>query len=116
MNSILFMYIETETEKLSGHIDLTARYPSCRVFNFTNLKLNLLSIFRIQSENFLPYLTGAKQLLPITRDLTYFRSVFKLLIFTYYFILTRFSLPVGRKINCVTGKVTIGGFTETERP
>ena len=38
MNSILFMYIETETEKLSGHIDLTARYPSCRVFNFTNLK------------------------------------------------------------------------------
>ena len=27
MNSLLFMYIETETEKLSGHIDLTARCP-----------------------------------------------------------------------------------------
>ena len=29
MNSLLFVYIETETEKLSGHVDLTARLSEC---------------------------------------------------------------------------------------
>ena len=51
MNSVLFVYIKTENEEISGHIDLTAR---------------------IQTENFLPYLTGAKVLMPTCRDLSYF--------------------------------------------
>ena len=51
MNSILFMYIETETEKLSGHIDLTARYPSCRVFNFTNLIFSMRLKLRLRKRH-----------------------------------------------------------------
>ena len=29
MNSLLFVYIETETERLSGHVDLAARLSEC---------------------------------------------------------------------------------------
>ena len=45
-------------------VDVSSALPS---------KLPINAFYRIQSENFLPYLTGNKNLVPITRDLTYLR-------------------------------------------
>ena len=70
MNSILFVFVKTETEEVSGHIDLTARFLQSKLSSRNYIYYN----FRIQSENFLPYLTGSKLLMPNSRDLTFFRN------------------------------------------
>ena len=70
MNSILFVFVKTETEEVSGHIDLTARFLQSKLSSRNYIYYN----FRIHSENFLPYLTGSKLLMPNSRDLTFFRN------------------------------------------
>ena len=71
MNTVVYIYTKFESEEISGHIDLSAR------FVLVLTMIILLHIFksRIQSENFLPYLTGNKNLVPIPRDLTYLRNL-----------------------------------------
>ena len=49
MNSLLFVYIETETEKLSGHVDLTARCQSLSGDSFLKKILSSGYSLRISS-------------------------------------------------------------------
>ena len=69
MNSLFYLYIKGEDKEVSGHIDLAARH--CNYYTFC---LNS-NHFRIQCENFLPYLTGKKDLVPKARDLTFLNWV-----------------------------------------
>ena len=72
MNSVVYIYTKSESEEISGHIDLSAR--SVIIYTIT-YNSSWLIFRRIQSENFLPYLTGNKNLVPIPRDLTYLRNM-----------------------------------------
>ena len=70
MNTVVYIYTKSESEEISGHIDLSARYGFGSSLDY---KTHFAG-HRIQSENFLPYLTGNKNLVPIPRDLTYLRN------------------------------------------